>query len=211
MAEDMEYQEDHREVRRARGYPRFGSFFTIAVAILMLFGAASRIGKAPEIPVLFGIDQAEEQRLQRYDRQRTAIILGTVPGERSLRPGVGDSLRSANAVLPPIRLDADGYGGGLRPGISALGPAGLPGYETDDGVADAGGGGSIRAAGASGADAGTGGRVSDGGTYTVAAGDTWARIAKRFLGDASRWREIENANPQSRTGLKVGMRLVIPQ
>lgn len=51
-------------------------------------------------------------------------------------------------------------------------------------------------------------------TYVVKAGDTLSKIARRFLGSATRWRDIYEAN-KSRIGpdpdeLKVGTKLVIP-
>lgn len=46
--------------------------------------------------------------------------------------------------------------------------------------------------------------------YTVAEGDSWVIIAKRTLGDGSRWKELIEANPEARDGLVVGSRLIIP-
>lgn len=46
--------------------------------------------------------------------------------------------------------------------------------------------------------------------YTVAEGDSWVIIAKRTLGDGSRWKELIEANPDAREGLVVGSRLIIP-
>lgn len=47
--------------------------------------------------------------------------------------------------------------------------------------------------------------------YVVQSGDTLYGVAKRRLGDGTRWREIEVANPGvSPRGLKVGQTLIIP-
>ncbi len=51
-------------------------------------------------------------------------------------------------------------------------------------------------------------------TYTVVAGDTLSRIAKRYYGDAARWREIYDANRdliQNPDLIHVGWELKIPQ
>ncbi len=49
------------------------------------------------------------------------------------------------------------------------------------------------------------------GTYTVKAGDTLSQIAKRTLGDASRWRELAALNPGvDPAKLRVGVQLKVP-
>lgn len=47
--------------------------------------------------------------------------------------------------------------------------------------------------------------------YTIKRGDTFARIAKKMLGDGSRWPEIAAANPLVKAqNLQVGNRIIIP-
>jgi nucleoid-associated protein YgaU len=52
------------------------------------------------------------------------------------------------------------------------------------------------------------------GVHTVAAGDTLSKLAKHYLGDASRYMELFNANKGTLTDpnmIKVGQQLMIPQ
>ncbi len=49
--------------------------------------------------------------------------------------------------------------------------------------------------------------------YVVAAGDTLGAIAKKFYGDANRWKEILEANKDTvkdPNAIRVGQELVIP-
>jgi nucleoid-associated protein YgaU len=51
------------------------------------------------------------------------------------------------------------------------------------------------------------------GVHTVAAGDTLSKLAKRYLGDASRYMDLFNANKTVLTDpnmIKVGQKLTIP-
>ncbi|MEJ5310354.1 MAG: LysM peptidoglycan-binding domain-containing protein [Anaerolineae bacterium] len=51
-------------------------------------------------------------------------------------------------------------------------------------------------------------------TYVVAAGDTLSAIAKKFYGDADRWKEILAANKDAikdPNAIRVGQELVIPE
>lgn len=221
MAEDFDNDdEDRREERRARrSQPRFGSFITIAAAILMLFGAASRVGKMPEIPALFGIDQAQQNYLLQDQRARTVAHLGALPASpESLRPQTPGLPIDRNAQ-PPIRHSAapegERGGNGLRPpSISMVAPdeRSEPGYpmprHDDNDIRPPTTGNSLRP------DLQTRRPVNDDrpwtGTYTVANGDTWVKIAKRTLGDGSRWEELRKANPSAQKGLRVGMQLKVP-
>lgn len=50
------------------------------------------------------------------------------------------------------------------------------------------------------------------GSYKIAPGDTFSKIAKTQLGDASRWREIQALNPNVDVRmLRVGMEIKLPQ
>lgn len=213
MAEDIDDDEDRRAGVRPRGQPRFGSFVTITAAILLLFGAASRVGKAPEVSSLFNIDQAHESRVQgerlQEERLKTIITLGAVPAPvPSLRPN-GGSLPIDSHVLPPRRPETDiDFLGGDQRLLSApvLVPNGDGRTNGDDlrppGRQDGGYGADDR-------DAPSRARPQSR-TYVVANGDTWVKIAKNTLGDANRWKDLLNANPSAKDGLRVGMRLVIP-
>jgi len=51
-------------------------------------------------------------------------------------------------------------------------------------------------------------------TYVVVAGDTLSAIAKKFYGDANRWKDILEANKDSvkdANAISVGQELVIPE
>lgn len=219
MAEEFDYdEEDSREERRRkrRDQPRFGSFVTIAAAILMLFGAASRVGKMPEVPALFGIDQAQERHLLQDGRMQTFVTVGSMPNiPETLHPAGGSNRPGA---MPPVRpeVDPNEFLNGGRSAMSLTAPDTRssgpqlplpsnrddreffrpPATETMRPPVD----NALRPAE----------NVSGGGTYVVANGDTWVKIAKRTLGDASRWQELLRANPEARNGLKVGMRLTVP-
>lgn len=54
--------------------------------------------------------------------------------------------------------------------------------------------------------------TSPAGTYKIVAGDTFSKIAKNQLGDASRWREIQALNPGvDARMLRIGMEIKLPQ
>lgn len=214
MSEDYEDDDDIRDTRRSGrgGLPRFGSFVTIAAAMLLLFGAASNVGKVSEFNGLFNIDGAQEKRLQgerlQDERLKTIITLGAVPVPvEQLRQNNG-SLPLDYDVLPPRRSETGLEGerdNPLRPSVSMLtqqdsppttrrSPV-RPGYAGNDNYGDPD----------------TPLRMDNQNrTYVVASGDTWVKIAKITLGDASRWRDLVNANPSAKEGLRVGMRLAIP-
>jgi LysM domain. len=217
MAEDYDYEDDdEREERRPRrGQPRFGSFVTIAAAILMLFGAASRVGKVPEVPALFGIDRAQENYLQEQ-RERTVIQLGAIPSpSTNLRPPSGSMPVNGNA-MPPIRDVTRGH-----PSMSLVAPDERPDNPDyplpQDGedrfepqsVRPLRPSDTVRNESRSGRSEPENSRNWNG-NYVVARGDTWVKIAKLTLGDGSRWQELQRANPAAKDGLKVGMRLVVP-
>lgn len=207
---DSSTHEENREraARPRRSGPRFGSFFTIAVALLLLFGAASRVGKLPETAALFGIDLAHENRiLHEEERLRTAISIGTVP----VQPSAGGDVRLPidSGAMPPQRHmppppsgdrsnNDNGYSGfdsGQRATVSI--PQQDDRYDNDAPVAPRDERPTVR--------------PNQPTTYVVVQGDTWVKVAKKTLGDSKRWQDIQRANPASRNGLSVGMRLTIPQ
>lgn len=204
MKEEADYEEEYRERRRGR-QPRFGSFVTIAMALLMLFGAASRLGKVPETLSLFGIDASAREHIRIEDeRARTIINLGAQPIDpRELHPDAGRVRINPNP-LPPQRGEFD-IGHSLRPGLSMPVPLDNPPeddqYDEPEEYPDVRR--SLRPEPV---------RTPEPQSrhYVVANGDTWNKIALRTLGDGKRWKELLQANPEAQNGLKVGMRLVVP-
>lgn len=205
MAENDDYDDAERPAGRPKraGHPRLGSFVTIATAILLLFGAATSVGKVPEVAGLFNIDQAQERRNQgerlQDERLKTIITLGAMPAPvEELRPRNG-SLPLDHDVLPPRRpeVDVDSVRQSLRPQPMSIRTQNGGPEEPEPGRDD-------RDLPAAGRD------TPRSGAYVVAADDTWIKIAKKTTGDASRWQDILAANPSAKAGLRVGMRLVIP-
>ena len=190
--------------------PRFGSFVTIAAAVLMLFGTISRLGKPAEIGSLFGLDRQAENRIrQEEERLRTAIVLGGLPVPATgLRPRAGE-VPIEYGVLPPVREEIDPetvrrhYDSEHHATVSLAVPEDF--FRSGDDSSFP-----VETAPASiPVPAGT--RVNTSEYYVVVVGDTWAKIAVRTLGDIKRWEEIRRANPVADAGLRVGMRLVIPR
>lgn len=208
MAQELDNDDDMEEeeyVEPRRGLPRFGPFVTIAVAILMLFGAASRIGKDNESIRWIDSDyiagkKLDEDRLSRQDAvAATLITLGTAPVPNG-HAQTSNRAPLINRSAPPSRADAPSRGNSVRPPAAGSANSGV--RPPNDG-------------GASWSNQGlrpsdppeTVSRTRPGEVYVVAAGDNWMKIGKRF---GKPWRDIENANPQSKSGLRVGMRLTIP-
>lgn len=211
MTKEVDYEDDEFEAKRLRRshQPRFSSFVTIAVALLMLFGAASRFGKIPEMPSLFGVDGYARDRLAREEeRVRSLLNLGPVPVQPSeLHPEPGRIPFDPN-TLPPHRgeFDLDDARQRVpRATVSIAVPDDrLPGhaneepeyYENDPEYDD---------------DEPPAQPQRGPQTYVVANGDTWVKIATRTLGDGKRWQELLRANPAAKDGLRVGMQLTIPR
>lgn len=205
-----------------RSAPRLGAFVTIAASLLLLFGAASRIGKVQETVALFGIDRQAENRIrQEEERLRTALMIGSAPVQReNIVPHTNVVGLDPNA-MPPSRGDFDidgmrhrdnpeaGRDGALSLSIPQQfdAPEGNSGPAPVESVTSAHGAPPSDRHVDRNADA-QAGRPK---TYRVQDGDTWVKVAKRTLGDANRWRELMNANPAARDGLRVGMELAIPQ
>ena len=207
--------QDQKNAKSAprRAVPRLGAFVTIAASLLLLFGAASRIGKVPETVALFGIDNQAEIRIrQDEERQRTALMIGSVPVNRNEVRPPRNSVRLDPEATPPSRgeFDIDTL---RRPAVSEPGrestlslsiPQNVTPPEEDiDAPANGPAAGAQQAV----RQEQTAHRPK---TYKVQNGDTWVKVAKRTLGDANRWRELLSANPTAQNGLRVGMDLVVP-
>lgn len=215
MEEEEEYEEEVRERRRSR-QPRFGSFVTIAIALLMLFGAASRMGKLPETAALFNFDNNVNERLRRErDRSNALISLGATQVQHSdLHSGPG-SLPIRPVSQPPIRgdfdIDIDGRQprSGSAPMSISIPVDDFPGDEEDDGYVPYGMPTTPQPRSPV---APPPERTAQQQTYVVREGDTLAKIAQRTLGDSNRWRELQQANPVTQNGgFRVGITLIIPQ
>lgn len=93
-----------RRFRRGRR-PGIGSFVTIAAAVLILFGTASRMGKNPEVDSLFGLDRQSEERIKREEeRLKGMLILGGVPSDRAV-PAASGAVNIDPDAPPPVRGD----------------------------------------------------------------------------------------------------------
>ena len=210
MDEEANDQESRVEDVRPRrgGYPRFGSFVTIAIALLMLFGAASRFGKVPETAALFGIDMHADRRVRDEEaRIQAALSIGARPMPmEDLRPQSGRLPITPNATMPPLPrggVDLDGRNrpssqGGGRSQMSLTIPSDLWSEDSSQGRDVPQPQQQVQPP------------VHQQEVYVVTNGDTLAKIALRTLGDGKRWQEILGANPNAKEGLKVGMKLVIP-
>lgn len=210
--DDEADEQEEAVIRRSSG-PRFGPFVTIAVAILLLFGAASRIGKPSEegnwlsIDLMASKNLAKERLRLQEQRNTTLVTLGAIPVvPEQLRPPPA-SLRMDGQVLPPPRGEVDyqqyrqrqappiplsmtsqtqgGQGTSVDGQSSAVSPRFDPAPEAPR-----------RAARPAGAE------------YVVSEGDNWVKIGKAT---GKKWQEILKANPQAESGLMVGMRIRIPQ
>ncbi len=194
--------------------PRFGPFLTIAVAILMLFGAASRIGKTENASWL-NLDllaqkslEKEELRLQEQ-RATTLITLGAAPVKPQPANKPNHPRLDSRNLMPPPRgdFDLEEYQNRQllyeqqRRALSIPAPIENSGREQYgdqqinhfDPAPEAEPTTPIK---------------QRGGVYVVADGDNWVKIGKHT---GRRWQDIQKANPISLDGLRVGMRLVIPE
>lgn len=210
--DEEDYQEERRE---RRSPPRFGPFVTIAVAILMLFGAASRFGKTGDNGLWPNFDHlaanyigggSQSQAQMQPAAGTTILTLGTEPPRQPSR-GMALNMRAT----PPPRgdFDLDRYkpqsqtgGAGLRPPQLSL-P--IPGQsEMENNVPGAPGMSHFDPAPEARPLAPEQRNASH---YTVTAGDNWVKIGKAT---GKRWQDIQKANPESQAGLRVGMKLVLP-
>ncbi len=221
LTQPLPMQEQRSTKPQSRlGMPRLGAFVTIAASLLLLFGAASRIGKVPETAALFGIDNQAENRIrQEEERQRTALMIGSIP----VRRGEGSQTNITSVTLdpdamPPTRgnfdIDSLRRPNGVDSGRDATLTLSIPQQTAplQEGADTITGGPNMTSHGF---DAGQPGQHGDLAqsrpkTYKVKNGDTWVKVAKNTLGDANRWREIMTANPSAQSGLRVGMELTVP-
>ena len=204
--------------------PSLGAFVTIAASLLLLFGAASRIGKVQETAALFGIDRQAENRIrQEEERLKTALMIGSAPVHRENIVPRNNVLGLDPDAMPPSRGEFDIEGmrrrdnsesGREGPLFLSLpqqydspetnsGPIPIDSVSQTDGVNPPPGhaGPTVLPAEV---------QALQAKTYRVQEGDTWVKVAKRTLGDPNRWRELMTANPIARDGLRVGMELVVP-
>ncbi|MCC8167279.1 MAG: LysM peptidoglycan-binding domain-containing protein [Planctomycetes bacterium] len=221
MAKDMDFDDEDDDEREApprrSSPPRYGPFLTIAVAILMLFGAMSRFGKSETgswLNLDFLASRSIEQDRLRLQEQRnlTLVTLGAVPTSQPHDPGPGPDLAmaaplQARTVLPPSRGEFD---------LEAFEVEQRERQRREQGI-------QLSMPGQTGAGAGTGPEsgpathfdpvpeaqptVSAGTVYVVRQGDNWVKIGKAT---GTKWQDIQNANPSSKNGLRAGMKLVIP-
>ncbi len=203
------------------GSPRFGPLLTIAVAILTLFGAASRLGKPSANGGLFALDLSAANRLEserlraEEERLRTIVTLGALPA--AAVPSGAASVPADYAArldpnpLPPSRgeFDLDTY----APPLSATGstaslrPSDAPGHAGLSMVGQVGDNYDRSARFDPAPEADPDAPKASPKTYTVQTGDNWVKVAKNV---GKRWQDIQKANPASSGGLRVGMKLVIP-
>jgi hypothetical protein len=210
---EMEDDEETPEQRRAkprRGGSRFGPLLTIAVAILTLFGAASRLGKPQSGDGLFSLDLSASNRLEQdrirseEERLRTIVTLGAVPTP-------ADSLRPAGFVpqldpnpLPPERGEfALDLRGEIRSRTGEAIPLSMPVSGTGGTAENYNRGERFDPAPEALPDDGR----AHPKTYTVQSGDNWVKVAQKT---GKKWQDVQKANPASSGGLRVGMKLVIP-
>ncbi len=221
---EMEDDEDRPTPRRAgsrRHSPRFGPLLTIAVAILTLFGAASRFGKPRPEGGLFSLDLSASTRLEQdrirseEERLRTIVTLGAVPTTvDSLRPAGFVPQLDPNPIPPErgefaldLRPNPQGSADGApadrdeAPLLSAPLSLPVPGSGEIADNYDR----SARFDPAPEASPDNGRQQPK--TYTVQSGDNWVKVAQKT---GKRWQDVQKANPASAGGLRVGMKLVIP-
>ncbi|MCD8138592.1 MAG: LysM peptidoglycan-binding domain-containing protein [Planctomycetaceae bacterium] len=210
--EDDDREEDVREKPARRSGPRFGPFVTIAAAILMLFGAVSRLGKTSEAGLWPNFDTLAANYIGSQRRSSgpssagtTTVTLGTLPapqhaGGNEPRRGMRLDMRA----MPPPRGDFDLEEYSRREASMPMSLS-IPGRQPLENTAPA---------------------VEDNrrfdpvpearpltpneraaANYTVREGDNWVKIG-RVTG--KRWQDIQAANPESRNGLRVGMKLTLP-
>lgn len=206
--------------RPRRSGPRFGPLLTIAVAILTLFGAVSRLGKPQPLGdgLLATLDLSAKASLEgdrlrsEEERLRTIVSIGAVASASDAPRHSPPAARLDAHALPPPRgdFDLEEYlrgGDSARPVSGGAAPARSPARVTLSIAGEAPGNSDhpprFDPAPEAVPDAVT--KVPQ--TYTVQPGDTWVKVAEKT---GKRWQDVRKANPSSASGLRVGMKLVIP-
>ncbi|MDR2391995.1 MAG: LysM peptidoglycan-binding domain-containing protein [Planctomycetota bacterium] len=199
---EEEYRRSRRENRRGSGYSA-----TVAAAVLVFFGAMSRLGKTPELPTFLELDNQAKRRIQlEEERLRAVQVIGPAFPENDAIAGPAGG-REQPVGLPPFRDGLDSESLPLSAAQRRLDNVSEPPEDVLDVSRAESGDGRQTPVRPAAADQSETGRPS---RYQVTRGDTWAKIAQRFLGDQNRWREIMDANPAARNGLKIGMLLILP-
>ncbi|MCD8350137.1 MAG: LysM peptidoglycan-binding domain-containing protein [Planctomycetaceae bacterium] len=218
MATDTEYDEDEdreedvREKPARRSGPRFGPFVTIAAAILMLFGAVSRLGKTSEAGLWPNFDSLAANYIGSQRPSGTAsnagtttVTLGTLPASQPA--GNNEPVRGMRLdmrAMPPPRgdFDLEDYS---RREVSMPVSLSIPGQQPLENNTPAVGDNRRFDPAPEARPSTATERAAT--TYTVREGDNWVKIGKVT---GKRWQDIQTANPESRTGLRVGMKLTLP-
>jgi hypothetical protein len=207
---DKDKDDDTEETRKPlrRNAPRFGPFVTIAAAILMLFGAVSRFGKTSEAGLWPNFDSLAANYIGAANPAAapagaTVVTIGTLPAAASADAQRQRGMRLDMRAMPPPRgdFDLDEYrqrqnDPQAMPLLSVPGTAPIENNEPPakrfDPLPEAKPAAPEERAIA---------------TYTVSNGDNWVKIGKAT---GKRWQDIQHANPESRNGLRVGMKLILP-
>ncbi len=191
QAAGMTQDRDMDEPPAQKNGPRYGPLLTIAVAILALFGAVSRVGKPQAGDGLLHLDLSATQRLDterlraEEERLRAIVTLGAVATREMPAEQPVAGVRLEANPMPPERGEFD---------IAAVSPISLS-MEHFDPAPEA----EPVAPVAVTSEANK--------TYVVQEGDTWVKVGKKVGKD---WKELQKANPGSYSGLRVGMKLKVP-
>ncbi len=182
--------------------PRFGSFVTMIVGLLLFFGFLSRIHQVPGPVLSASRRNAHAQHADSVadEMNRSAVVFGSNPDEQESLPGGSGVLDKTLRETPLEQLD-----NGAKPvPVPALRdtppPVPMPAPASPRTRPEP--------------QKPRPGRIHPQAArkyYAVRSGDTLWRIAQREYGNGSLYRMIQRANPGiSPSYLPVGYRLVIP-